>query len=358
MIKEYLYESLCKELFCAIDMQNLDGSFEPGHNGPYRDPETPIRNTAHYLFALSRMYELTGNKLFMKSGQMAADYLLDNQHIDRDGVYTCRSAEGKDKTNGIIGHAWIIEALVKSEVIIGEKARIEAKRIWGLHEFHDTLGAWQKPIRENDKPSFDETLNHQLWFAACIAPLNDPEVDRQIRCFLKKNLPKAKTYKNGVIYHKSPVGAWLGWFSVDVKRSLRKLLSPLRHPTLKRKMYLHSCGYHTFNLYALAMLKEAGYGAEIESLINVDDLLLSLRTKDLMNELKKLPDIGIRYNPSGIEAAYALKVLRDNSGECLINEWLEFQCDNTKNEDGLLVSESPDIATSAARIYEVVRLLT
>lgn len=357
MLKNNLYEVLLKELQSATSLQNRDGSFKAGHNGPYSDPETPIRNTAHYLFALSSMYEITGNQLFIKPGEMAARYLFDNKYIDRDGVYTCRTSEGKDVTNGVIGHAWVIEALLKAEKLTGVEGREASKRLWRLHEFSYDIGAWQKPKSENGERSFDQTFNHQLWFAACIAPLDIPEVHCQIKCFLQKNLSRLKTYRNGVIYHKSPVGAWSDWLAVDFKQSIRKILSLIKNPNLKRKMYLHSCGYHTFNLYALAMLKEAGYGSEIESLVDVSELLCSLRTKKLMEEIEKLPDIGIHYNPSGIEAAYALKSLGNDSDEQLIEEWLEFQIEKTQNEEGMLVLGSSDKATSAARLYEAIRLL-
>lgn len=173
----------------------------------------------------------------------------------------------------------------------------------------------------------------------------------------KKNLSKLETYKNGVIYHKSPVGHWFSWSKISISLAVRKLISPIVNPNRKNNMYFHSAGYHTFNLYALGMLKDAGYGAEIASLVDVSNLLRSIRTKELMKDLLKLPKIGIRYNPSGVEAAYALQLFGDESDERLKEEWLEFQVDKTQDEEGMLVRESPDKATSAARLYEATKLL-
>ena len=34
---------------------NSIGYSKPGHNGPYNDLETPVRNTAHRLFLLSKL---------------------------------------------------------------------------------------------------------------------------------------------------------------------------------------------------------------------------------------------------------------------------------------------------------------
>ncbi|WP_295101702.1 hypothetical protein [uncultured Candidatus Kuenenia sp.] len=36
----------------ALQLQAKDGSFPQGCNGPYHDPETPARNTAHWLITM------------------------------------------------------------------------------------------------------------------------------------------------------------------------------------------------------------------------------------------------------------------------------------------------------------------
>ena len=43
-------------------LQNEDGLFLQGHNGPYYDPETPVRNSGHWLIIFSKCYELTDKK--------------------------------------------------------------------------------------------------------------------------------------------------------------------------------------------------------------------------------------------------------------------------------------------------------
>ena len=38
----------------ALKLQNPKGEMPAGHNGPYQDPETPIRNTAHWIVSFAK----------------------------------------------------------------------------------------------------------------------------------------------------------------------------------------------------------------------------------------------------------------------------------------------------------------
>ena len=59
----------------AINHKRKDGSIPPGHNGPYHDQETPVRNTGHYIITFSKAYELSGEKVYFDGIKQAADYL-------------------------------------------------------------------------------------------------------------------------------------------------------------------------------------------------------------------------------------------------------------------------------------------
>jgi hypothetical protein len=48
--------------FCHL--QNSDGSFPAGNNGPHKDPETAVRNSAHWLITFAKCYELTGEEKY------------------------------------------------------------------------------------------------------------------------------------------------------------------------------------------------------------------------------------------------------------------------------------------------------
>ena len=351
-----LKDRVIKELHLRCDFQFSDGSFAAGHNGPYNDEETPIRNTSHMLYALCDAYQSTGDKKFLRSAERALTYLLNNEHITCRGFYVCRVSQSKDATNGVIGHAWLIEALLKASTHFGGEARKAAEKLWSLHHFDYTVGAWAKPAIGNSSASYDHTFNHQLWFAACASELGGDEVYRQITCFIEKNVSRVVTYKNGVLYHNTPVGSWFNWLKIDPEMGFRKLLGPVKNRKQKSRMYLHSAGYHTFNLYAFSMLAKAGYREALYKAFDINSLLSCVRNKKFESDLLNLKKIGVGYNPSGVEAAFALKILGDEKDSNMISSWLKFQLRETSCDDGVLVKDSPDKATSAARVYEGMRL--
>ena len=59
----------------ALEDQSHDGSKIPGFNGPYHDPETPVRNTAHWMISFLKAYKITGEDRFRFGAERAAYYL-------------------------------------------------------------------------------------------------------------------------------------------------------------------------------------------------------------------------------------------------------------------------------------------
>ena len=51
----------------ALSLQRQDGSFPPGHNGPWNDVDTPARVTAHWLVLLTTAYRVTNNAAFQSA---------------------------------------------------------------------------------------------------------------------------------------------------------------------------------------------------------------------------------------------------------------------------------------------------
>ena len=76
--------------FMAIETQKMNGSFPAGHNGPYFDPETPVRNTAHFLFLLSKEYQKTKDISLKTAAYNAIDYLLSNSARPYNFTFHCR----------------------------------------------------------------------------------------------------------------------------------------------------------------------------------------------------------------------------------------------------------------------------
>lgn len=48
-----LWDLIAKSAKRGIKLQAEDGSMPAGHNGPHNDPETPVRNTAHWCITLN-----------------------------------------------------------------------------------------------------------------------------------------------------------------------------------------------------------------------------------------------------------------------------------------------------------------
>ena len=69
-----LYDCLVKSAIKALTLQHEDGSMPAGHNGPYFDLETPVRNTGHWLMTFLKVYSITKKKIFFNAAQKALDY--------------------------------------------------------------------------------------------------------------------------------------------------------------------------------------------------------------------------------------------------------------------------------------------
>lgn len=349
------FESIKAELEKRIEEQTPKGSFPAGFNGAYGDEETPVRNTAHLLYALCSVYEISGEEKFLISAKSALEFLLNNEFITSSGYYLCRLAKNKDSSNGVIGHAWIIEALLKAnDVLTSKDAFSKAYELWKLHKFNYKLGIWAIPGNTN-LPVYDKTFNHQLWFAACSAEFRKKEVDDQIERFIEINLKNMDTYEDGVIYHHSFLGTNLGWLRENFVSGLRATLSVVKYRRNKRKKRLHSVGYHAFNLYAISMLLEGRFKQKLKSVIDIDRIVSVVESQRFISELENYSEIGYGYNPSGIEIAYIYSVLDGRRDK--VNQWLKRQQTVTCNEKGFLLNKSPDKMTSKARLYEIFRVI-
>jgi hypothetical protein len=107
--KNTIYKYLEKSAEKALLFQKNDGSMPSGHNGPYFHPETPVRNTVHWLIILIKVYKITKNKVFLDASRKCINYLV-RQKTEYN--YHQRTYKGKDKCNGLIGPAWVMEALI------------------------------------------------------------------------------------------------------------------------------------------------------------------------------------------------------------------------------------------------------
>ncbi|MFP8956948.1 hypothetical protein ACLI4Y_09485 [Natrialbaceae archaeon A-CW3] len=198
------YELLERSARAALEMQREDGSFPPGRNGVYDEPETPVRTTSKWLMTLSKAYEITKDQTFKTAANNAADYLLSDEARPYGYTFHSRSAEGKDNCDGLVGQSPVIASLARTSSILDRPELIEtAESVFSLHPFEEQVGLWERVETTGDRLSFDRTLNHQIFFAAAGSFLADeyPEAERQVRCFVDNLETNLRTDEDGLIRH-------------------------------------------------------------------------------------------------------------------------------------------------------------
>src|SRR4030042_3738067 len=160
----FLSDIIVESSDAALCLQLEDGSFPPGCNGPYHDPETPVRNTAHWLITMLKAYEISNDSRFKDSAWASAEYLLSPSVRPMNATFICRKNPEKDFCNGLIGQAWVIEALGIAGMQLENSKYIEvAQNVFMLHPFDHKAGLWRRVNVDGSYNSLHMTLNHKLW---------------------------------------------------------------------------------------------------------------------------------------------------------------------------------------------------
>ncbi|MCP1663161.1 hypothetical protein J2T61_001863 [Methanocalculus sp. AMF5] len=341
----------------GLSQQYPDGSLPAGHNGPYHDPETPVRNTAHFLHLFAALYERTGDSAYKVAGEKAISYLMSSKARPFDRTFYCRDKPGKDKCNGLVGQAWVIEALVKAAEVFDRPDCYQlAEDVFLLHPWDEHVGIWSRVDVDGTVLTYDKTFNHQLWFAAAGAMLaQTPIAARRAKCFIEKIASNVQLYSNGVIFHASPMGQLSDYYKTSFWNYSREVFSRFFLNRKYKDLYSKSAGYHGFNLYAFALLyyvfpKEVFWGSNRLK-----------RMMELASDQGFIADVresvyGYRYNISGIEIAYAVETFFPEKTD-EITAWLQRQLKETHRDDAHPLTRGvADEATAIARIYQAARL--
>ena len=356
-----LYDLIVKSAGAAILSQRADGSMPPGHNGPYHDLETPVRNTSHWLMTFLKAYEIAGDARFLDGARRAADYVSGRDARPDGATFWHRTNPRKDSCNGLIGQAWTIEALATAAHALSD-ARLHhlAESVFLLHPFDEHFSLWQRVDVDGSPLDIDVTFNHQLWFAATgsmLLPSSDDRLGNRIGRFLNALPDNVSMYPSGAIVH--------GIRRVSTARrarSLRQLARGLirgRSHVTEEQRYRKAVGYQAFNLYAFAML---GRGFRERPFWQSAAFLSALRfigTSEFAQGLEG-NEFGYPYNPPGIEVAYALYVFSDESSQEVYDEmsaWVSRQMSRCYDfEMNQMSLGTQDPATHSARLYEATRL--
>ena len=383
-----LYELLEQATDNAIETQRADGSLPGGHNGPYHDPETPVRNTAHWLITFLKLHDVTGEKRFFEAARDAAEYLQTTEARPNNFTFIHRSSEDKNRCNGLIGQAWTIEALaIASEQLDDPRLASLAEEVFLLHPFDERLGLWKSVEIDGERLSFDGTFNHQLWFAAAGGILaHHPAVSNRIHhrviTFLDRIGSNLGLYDSGLIRHglkatNSPGRALrllrndrrgrlffiqlIGRSSlteVDFLRDLvRHPVVPLRRPPLAEE-YLRqkAVGYHSFNMYAMGLLHGEYPDHRFWESEKFQRCYEYMRSQEYYTNVGA-SKYGFPYNPPGIEVPFAIEVFDDEPDRKLQEQWLGRQfsrCYDAKRHR--MSRNNPDPETLTARLYQATRL--
>ena len=359
-------------------LQNEDGSFPPGHNGPYYDKETPVRNSGHWLVIFSKCYELTNKGKYKDKVYQIAKYLTSKDNRPYEYSFYHRNKKGKDKCNGLIGQAWTFEALAEATKILEDnKYVLLAEEVFFRHPFNEECGLWYCLDIDGQILPIDSTFNHQLWFAACASLIKSKrsnEILKRIIKFVNMFPQNLTIMENGMIFH--PIEWLLKDNFMDCNlvnngpiqkvknylKVLRNLILNKRTLTQKEiyaKEIYRSIGYHSFNMYAFAILK-----SQIpNNIIWQSDFIVKNINFLLSNEYNSLLEnnkYAFPYNPPGFEIPYSLYMLKRMKREEFIGiskYWINKQFNKCFNKESFMMDRNTkDALTHTARIYELTRL--
>lgn len=159
-------------LQCLIEIGEDSAFCAPGHNGPHLALESPVRNSCHWLLAFAVGHRLDERRGFREAALALSNWVLTSCPYFVNGGFILRQKDGHDWCNGVIGSAWIIEALVRAGQILGMGDTLDfAAAFYKRHRFNDTQGAWHRFDVHSGNYNIDATLDHQAWFAAAAAEL-------------------------------------------------------------------------------------------------------------------------------------------------------------------------------------------
>lgn len=326
------------------------GAMPPGHNGPYLDPETPVRNTAHWIQTYLAADRMAGDRKFLEAARACADYLV-GPVVPKDGaVYRHRSKAGKDSCNGLIGPAWTIEGLCAGYDAFGDRRYLDAATQYFLvHPFSLSTKRWSRVEPDGEILTEDMTFNHQLWFCmagALLAKSRLSEAAEMVSVFIDNIDDNLSIESNGRIAHSIVTGR------SSLKRQAKRILKP----GFRKAELLREVGYHAFNLYAFAVLRTLLPGNAIWPAEPIKLACAYQGNREFVSLIDHSP-YGFSYNPPGFEMPFINDVFDwPDKTETSDEQWLSRQLDRVLDpESAMLSRNNPDSETLTARIYECAR---
>lgn len=357
-----------KELIIKVCENHVDRPIKAGHNGPYKDPETLSRNLSHWLILYAKCFQWTSVEKFKSAVIKNADRLISKECLPYKKSFYHRNKEGKDKCNGLVGQAWSIEALIEASNLSNDpKYKEIAISVAENHKFNSDFNLWHILEIKGEILEIDPTFNHQLWFAASIAPLmkDSKVIETNVNLFLDHIKSNLTVLRGGLIYHpidrnladsksgnnlKGNVSKLLKTIYLHPQQFKRRFSSETFHQSLRDK----SIGYHLFNIYAFRFLELHVPDHSFFKSRNFKKMISYSLREDLYEKLIS-NKYAYPYNAPGFAMPFILSFSNDNLIE-LGNSYFRIQLEKTFNKTTYDFSNNtPDPATLTARLYELSR---
>lgn len=367
-IIDEIVEKKVNDVLAGIPIKN-------GHNGPYYDYEMPIRNISHWICIFEKYFDIKKDDRYKEAVKLLSRIYLDPEILPENTCCVCRVKCGKDKTNGVIGPAWVIEGLLASaRVLKDDTFYYKAVALFFTQKFSEKYGLWSVIEIDGRNFGFDITFNHQLWFAAAGSQIIDYKyndvIDKQIKTFLDKACNFFVIHNTGLIFHYvkyKPNFRQARWYN----KTFNTTQAGLNHE--KPSLIYKEEGYHSFSIYAFALLydrykeerffksekvKKAIMFAfdehELERLYNSCSKLDS--TKIAKNSIERLNAYAYPYNSPAFEFMLIDKVFGDGKHTDLFEKMMDIQIDFTYDSEKKSFSRNTeDSETLDARLYELIR---
>lgn len=335
---------------------------EAGCNGPRQTPELPTRNTAHWLNAFAWGSMQTHCPDYLERVAQLADYLI-SPAARPYGYAFWNLADERIAGNGLIGQAWVMEALLTASHTLGEPRYAQtAAEVFEQHAFEESLSLWRVLHPNGTIQHVHATLNQQVWFAAIgvqLAPWGAPNAPARVRQFLDQVERHLQLLLGGALGMRIP-----HLDSPSLTLRLRLAWNRLRYRLLSNcppafSYRETSVGYHAFAMYGLALLKPYFPDHPFWRSPKFQKALQWTYSEAHRRALRRNP-FAMGYNPSGFEVPYVLSVFRPVPEEEISAQsqwWLSEQIRRHYDPaTGKFSRNTPDEPTLTARIYEATRL--
>lgn len=354
-------KTISKIATAGLLQQKKDGSFPKGVNGPWKTTTTPLRTTAHWSIFFFHAYKKFSIPSYLKAAEKGISYIHAKTNYSKGEIqpYKClQSSDPVTQVNGLIGQAWVLEALIEdvksrnnkvSRTILeqfAKKAKLDLHyNLWIVLDFN------------GNNSKIHSTLNHQVWFNLMLFRIANLLQDKQLktRCSkaaeaiirftrIKENLPAMK-----------------------IKVSFSNILiHPLR--------YIPNVTKNFFNLKQEGILRQ-GYATFtiLGMLLTIPYVNLTTKNRILniaRNGYQQLHELHEKkiiqnnafcygYNVFGIEMQAIQQLLTQNNctRDLTSENWMKLQLElNYNNNKNLLCENTVDPETLQARIYETTYL--